>query len=95
MRLTENQKRAVLESCAITRPDASLRRFGATWGVTWRVEFDQLVDPDSKVSGNKRWRSQLLTRIDGEGIWWSGEEHHHSKRNAVVQMAEAEAAQYV
>jgi hypothetical protein len=95
MRLTENQKKLVLEACLNTRPDAVLRRFGSTWGVLWRVEYDKMVDPDQKVPGNQRWRAQLLTRIDGEGVWFSGEEHQNSKRLGVMQMAEAEASQYV
>ena len=95
MRLSENQKQEILKSCVVSRPGAVLRRMGSTWGAVWRVSYDSLVDSGVKVSANARWRSQLLTRIDAEGIWWSGEEHQHSTRSGATQMAENEAIQYV
>lgn len=83
---------AILAACAITRPGASVRTFRRRRYVVWNVERDALADPDVVVPRNQRWRSQVVSRIEGRDVFWSGDEHHGHTRTAVVQSAEAEIA---
>lgn len=95
MRLTEQQKMAVMDSCDHTRPNASLRKIGGTWGVVWSVEIDKLVCPVTKVPSSQRWRCQLLTKyVSPTEIWWSGEEHQGKTRKGVIDLATDEASHH-
>lgn len=85
MRLTDRQKRQVIDACRVTRPDAKLIRRDGQWLVVWFVERDALVNPDVKVSRHHRWRAQLVNGVDRDGsVWWSGVEGHGvNQRDAI------------
>jgi len=87
MRLSPKQKQGVLQSCRVTRPGADLIRRDGQWLVVWRVDRDALVDPDAKVPPADRWRAQVVTAVDADGVWWSGTEGHGKTRADAIAEA--------
>lgn len=83
MRLTENDKRLVLER---SKPDAKLRRLGDAWAVIWN---------DWNQSKGHRWQGKLVASVDENGgcqrVWFTAWCHAASRKDLVAQLtAEAQ-----
>lgn len=93
MRLSPNQRAAVDAACLVVRPGAKLVRVCDQWAAVWHVTQDGLCDPDVPVAPCARWRGQLVVRVDGPTVWWSGEEHRARNRRAIIASLMSEARQ--
>ena len=83
MRLSPNQRAAVDAACEVIRPDARLVRVRDQWAAVWHIATDPQI-PGAVVPRAERWRAQLLSRVNGAEVWWSGIEHVAATRRGVI-----------
>jgi len=84
MRLTDTQKARVLASGSETRPGGSLTRKDGEWLVVWHLTYDDLVDPYRKVAPAQRWRAQVVSSVDADGVWFRPEGQGRTRSNAIA-----------